>query len=264
MTPRLLFIVPALNEEANVGNVVHELLAAFPDADVVVVDDGSSDRTATAAASAGALVLRLPTNLGIGAAVQTGLLFADRHDYDIAVQFDADGQHRADQVPALIAPLIEDRCDAVIGSRFLLREGRYNASVPRRIGNAILNTTNALLLRKRFTDSTSGFRAYNHRATAFLAGSYAHDYPEPEAIVALERHRFRVEEVGILMRSREAGRSSITLIRSVYYMFKVLLAMLVHASRPKRKGQHESTDPNHLHHRQRGGGGIRFRADTTP
>ena len=264
MTPRLLFIVPALNEEANVGNVVHELLAAFPDANVVVVDDGSADRTATAAAAAGALVLRLPTNLGIGAAVQTGLLFADRHDYDIAVQFDADGQHRADQVPALIAPLIEDRCDAVIGSRFLLREGRYNASVPRRIGNAILNTTNALLLRKRFTDSTSGFRAYNRRATAFLAGSYAHDYPEPEAIVALERHRFRVEEVGILMRSREAGRSSITLIRSVYYMFKVLLAMLVHASRPKRKGQHESTHPNHLHHRQRGGGGIRFRADTTP
>src|SRR5437867_2513601 len=148
MTPRLLFIVPAFNEEANVGSVVRELLGAFPGADVVVVDDGSTDRTAGLATSAGAVVLRLPTNLGIGAAVQTGLLFADRHDYEIAVQFDADGQHRADQVAVLIQPLIDGQCDAVVGSRFLLRDGRYAASLPRRIGNMVLNTTNALLLRK--------------------------------------------------------------------------------------------------------------------
>ena len=167
MTPRLLFIVPAFNEEANVGSVVRELLGAFPGADVVVVDDGSTDRTAGLATSAGAVVLRLPTNLGIGAAVQTGLLFADRHDYEIAVQFDADGQHRADQVAVLIQPLIDGQCDAVVGSRFLLRDGRYAASLPRRPSAGSARAIHTPLYPPR-APSSSAVRAAMARSSTWI------------------------------------------------------------------------------------------------
>jgi glycosyltransferase involved in cell wall biosynthesis len=243
---RVLFIIPAFNEAASVAAVVSDLRAHYPSADTVVIDDGSTDGTAAAATMAGGGVLRLPVNLGIGAAVQTGLLFAARHGYDVAVQVDGDGQHLASEVEVLLNALRSGACDAVIGSRYLDR--KYSGSWPRRIGNSVLSRANSLILGKRITDATSGFRAYNRRAIAFLATTYADDYPEPEAILALARNGLQIEEVSVAMRPRESGRSSITTPRAIYYMLKVLLAMSVSAARERkipmpREGEDESTNP---------------------
>jgi glycosyltransferase involved in cell wall biosynthesis len=181
----------------------------------------------------GVHVLSLPCNLGIGGAVQTGLLFAREHRYEVAVQFDGDGQHRADQVSALLAPLQAGEADVVIGSRFL-QKSEYRAPLARRIGIAVFAWVNSLVLRRRITDSTSGFRAYDAAAIGFLAREYPHDYPEPESVVTLARHGFVVREVPVQMRERQGGRSSITLLRSIYYMLKVLIAIVVGATREKR------------------------------
>jgi glycosyltransferase involved in cell wall biosynthesis len=231
---RLLFIVPAYNEASNVGPVVRELKAHHPDGTVVVVNDGSTDATAAAASEAGAIVIDLPFNLGIGGAVQTGMLYAERNGFDFAVQFDGDGQHVATEVTTLLAPLRDGSADAVIGSRFL--GGRsFRPPLARRLGIALFNGINRIVTGRRFTDNTSGFRAYNRSAIAFLAHDYPHDYPEPESVVTLCRAGFRVIEVPAAMRERQAGSSSITYIRSIYYMFKVLLAIIVGFTRSGRR-----------------------------
>jgi hypothetical protein len=160
--------------------------------------------------------------------VQTGLLFADRGRFDVAGQFDGDGQHRADQVPLLIDALRDS--DVALGSRFT-GAGDYRGSSLRRLGTWLFNIANSILLGQRFTDSTSGFRAYNRAAIQFLAVNYAHDYPEAEAILPLARAGFRLTEVAVEMRPRHHGTSSITLWRSLYYMIKVPLAILVGATR---------------------------------
>jgi glycosyltransferase involved in cell wall biosynthesis len=226
---RMLFIVPAYNEQDNLSGVVGDLRQHFPGADIAVVNDGSSDDTAGVARSLGVHLLDLPCNIGIGGSVQTGLLFAARHGYDIAVQFDGDGQHRADQVAMLLASLAAGY-DVAIGSRFL-SPSTYRPSIGRRAGIATLRWVNSLVLRRTITDSTSGFRAYGPAAIAFLAEEYPHDYPEPESVVTLCRNGFRVIEVPIAMRHRQGGRSSITAIRSIYYMLKVVLAIAVGATR---------------------------------
>jgi glycosyltransferase involved in cell wall biosynthesis len=229
----LLFILPAFNESASVAGVVEDLRSRYPTSDVLVIDDGSTDETSSSALAAGARVLRLPMNLGIGAAVQTGLLFAARYRYGVAVQVDADGQHPASEVQALLDALDTGSCDAVVGSRFLKRT--YSGSLARRIGNSILSRGNSWIVGQRVSDATSGFRAYNRRAISFLATTYADDYPEAEAIVALARNGLRVAEVAVSMRARESGRSSITAWRAVFYMMKVLLAIVVNASRHHRQ-----------------------------
>ena len=226
---RLLFIVPAYNEQESLPVVVADLRAHFPEAEIAVVNDGSTDRTAEVARSHGVHLLDLPYNVGIGGSVQTGLLFAARGRYDIAVQFDGDGQHRADQVGILLDALAAGN-DAAIGSRFL-QATAYRPPLGRRVGIAVLRLANRLVLRRAVTDSTSGFRAYGQEAIAFLAEEYPHDYPEPESVVTLCRSGFRVAEVPVAMRQRMAGTSSITTVRSVYYMCKVLLAIAVGASR---------------------------------
>ncbi len=226
---RLLFVIPAYNESMTLRSVVADVQKEFPHASIVVVDDGSTDDTAAVAHAAGAEVIQMPYNTGIGTAVQTGLIFALRFGYDFAVQFDGDGQHCADQVHALLAAT--DECDVAIGSRFM-PGGRYaGGSMLRRVGTAVLNLTNLMLLRQRFTDSTSGFRVFNRAAIRFLARHYADDYPEPESILALVRSGFKVHEVPVVMRRRAGGNSSITNWRSLYYMLKVSLALIVDATR---------------------------------
>jgi glycosyltransferase involved in cell wall biosynthesis len=227
---RAVFIVPAYNEASSLPFVVQDLRRHYPDADVVVVNDGSIDRTVEVAMQLGVLVLDLPFNLGIGGAVQTGLLFAKRNNYDVAVQFDGDGQHRADQVSALLSLLASDEADVVIGSRFVRRTG-YQPPPLRRMGIVLFRLVVSGIVGQNITDCTSGFRAYSRPAISFLAREYPHDYPEPESVVTLCRHGFRVQEVSVLMRERHAGRSSITLPRSVYYIVKVLLAIGISASR---------------------------------
>lgn len=223
---RRIAIVPAYNEAECVAAVVAEVRAADPEFDVVVVDDGSTDATADAAARAGAHVVRLPYNLGIGGAVQTGYQYARDHGFDIAVQVDGDGQHDPSQIPLLLEPLVEGRADLVVGTRFA-GERLYRAPPGRRLGMRIFAAVVSAVVRRRVTDTTSGFRAANRRAIRLFAADYPHDYPEVEATVLVFKHRLEMTEVPVAMRERASGRSSITALRSVYYMVKVLLALFV-------------------------------------
>jgi len=220
-------IVPARNEEGAIGGVVREIRAFDPALEVVVVDDGSADRTAAVAAAAGAHVVRLPFNLGIGGAVQTGFRYALAHGFDIAVRLDGDGQHDAAQLPAVIEPILAGEADIVVGSRFAARDGHYRGPLARRLGIRLFAAIVSLLVGQRVTDTTSGFQALNRRGIALFAADYPHDYPEVEATVMVHRHRLRLLEVPVQMRERAAGSSSITALRSVYYIAKVLLALFV-------------------------------------
>ncbi|MGZ4256150.1 MAG: glycosyltransferase family 2 protein [Gaiellaceae bacterium] len=221
-----LAIVPALNEESSVAAVVGEIRAADPEFDIVVVDDGSTDRTAGIAEAEGVAVIRLPFNLGIGGAVQTGYQYARDNGFDVAVQVDGDGQHDPREISGLLAPLLEDRADMVVGTRFAAGGG-YRGTRLRRVGIRIFAGVVSILVRARVTDTTSGFRAVNRRTICLFAIDYPHDYPEVEATVLAVRHGLRVVEVPVQMRVRESGSSSITALRSVYYMVKVLLALFI-------------------------------------
>ena len=222
----VLLIIPAYNEAENIERVVEKLIRNFPQYDYVVVNDGSSDGTGELCMEKGYQVLNLPINLGIGGAVQTGYRYALKYGYDIAIQLDGDGQHDAAYVEKLIEPLLAGEADVVIGSRFLRREG-FQSSRSRRIGINILSDLIWICTGKRIRDVTSGFRAVNRRFISIYAEDYPSDYPEPEAIITAVMHRGRVAEVPVVMKEREGGTSSITFRKSVYYMIKVTLAILV-------------------------------------
>jgi glycosyltransferase involved in cell wall biosynthesis len=219
-------IVPAWNEEESVGRVIDEIHAFDPGFDIVVVDDGSTDRTAGIAADRGAHVLRLPFNLGIGGAMQTGYRFAFERGYDIAVQVDGDGQHDPAQLPAILEPVLSGQADLCVGSRFTHGSG-YQSSFTRRLGIRVFAMVVSAVVRQKVTDTTSGFRAVNRRGIALFAADYPHDYPEVETTVMCVKHKLRLQEVPVEMRERVGGASSITALRSVYYMTKVLLAIFV-------------------------------------
>jgi glycosyltransferase involved in cell wall biosynthesis len=225
---RRVAIVPALNEERTVGRFIDEVRAFDPGLDVIVVDDGSVDGTAQAARARGARVLCLPFNLGIGGAVQTGFRFAFENDYDIVVRVDGDGQHDPAQLSRVLEPVLRGEADIAVGSRFAAEDAAgYRSSRSRRIGIRLLAWIVSRIVGQRVTDTTSGFQALNRRGIELFAHDYPHDYPEVEAMVLVFRHRLRLVEVPVEMRERAGGRSSITALRSVYYMVKVLLAIFV-------------------------------------
>ena len=224
---RRIAIVPARNEEGAVAGVVTEIRSFDPTLDVVVIDDGSTDGTASAAAGAGAFVVTLPFNLGIGAAVQTGFKFALEQGYGVAVRLDGDGQHDPAELPKLLAVLDRGEADIVVGSRFAAGGDDHHGPRARRIGIVFFARLVSALTRQRVTDTTSGFQALNERGIAIFAADYPHDYPEVEATVMVHKHRLRLVEVPVRMREREHGESSITVLRSIYYMFKVTLALVV-------------------------------------
>jgi glycosyltransferase involved in cell wall biosynthesis len=224
---RTLVIVPAYNEEATVGGVVHALRGLPAPLDVIVIDDGSTDATGRRAAEAGAVVLRLPFNLGIGGAVQTGFQYALEHGYDHMVQVDADGQHDPREIDRLFAAAEDPSVDVVCGSRFLSADHRYPAPISRRTGIHIFAFLLSRIVGQRVSDPTSGFRLYNRRAITLFARDYPHDYPEVEAVLMLHFHRLRMREVPVRMYERGGGLSSIRSGKSVYYMIKVLLAIFV-------------------------------------
>lgn len=223
---RVLIVVPAFNEEDAIGSVVAEIRDALPTAVAVVIDDGSRDRTAAVARAAGARVVRMPFNVGIGTAVQTGFKIAADEGYDVAVQVDGDGQHPAHEVRALLETLLETDANYVIGSRFT-PTGTYRPPLARRGGIALFARLVSFLTRQTVTDTTSGLRAADRRTLRLFADHYPHDYPEVEALILANRGGLRIAEVPVAMRYRDSGRSSITPIRSLYYMVKVTLAVLV-------------------------------------
>ena len=220
-------IVPAFNEQDAVGRVIEEIRAYDAGFEIVVVDDGSIDNTSEVARAHRAHVVRLPFNLGIGGAVQTGFRFAYENGFELAVRLDGDGQHDASQLDVVLAPVLEGRVDIAVGSRYLERGNGYQSSATRRLGIRILARTVSLLTRQRITDPTSGFQALDRKAITLFAADYPHDYPEVEALVLLLRHRLRLCEVPVSMRPRASGQSSIRTFSSVYYMVKVLLALFV-------------------------------------
>ncbi len=230
---RHLAVVPALNEEATVGGVIARVRAEQPSFAVLVIDDGSLDRTAAHAEAAGARVLRHPYNLGIGGAVQSGFLYARQEGFDYLVQVDADGQHDPAEIEKLLAVMAANPLvDVVCGSRFLLPGSRYRAPISRRTGIHLFSLLLSLVVDGRVTDPTSGFRLYNRRAIGLFARDYPHDFPEVEAVLMLHHHRLRIVETPVRMFARGGGRSSLKGSgKSAYYMVKVLLALLVALAR---------------------------------
>jgi glycosyltransferase involved in cell wall biosynthesis len=229
--PKTLVIIPALNEQESIAGVIDLVRQQTPWADIVVINDGSSDDTGQIAEQTGAIVLHLPYNVGIGAGVQTGFMFADLQGYDIVIRNDGDGQHTPTDIPEMLRLLRETDTDIVIGSRYLQDRG-YLGTPMRRLGSMILARLISAIIRQRVTDPTSGFTACNRRAIKLCAQIYPHDYPEPESIVLLHRAGLKLREIPVEMKERTGGQSSITPVRSAYYMAKVTLAILVGLLRP--------------------------------
>lgn len=237
---KTLVIVPAYNEEKSIRFVIDDLYVHAGPCDVLVVNDGSRDGTPDLVRADGrARLVNLPVNLGIGGAVQTGLLYAVRKGYDAAIQFDGDGQHKASEIPKLLGPLEKGTADMVIGSRFFEVGDTYKSTALRRIGIKYFELLNWLVIGKRIKDNTSGFRGYGRKALSFIADIYPHDYPEPEAVILLGKNGFRIAEVFTEMRERQGGVSSISGCKSVYYMIKVTLAVLINCLRATRSSGHE-------------------------
>jgi glycosyltransferase involved in cell wall biosynthesis len=230
---KLLAVIPAYNEEDNIRGVIGEIRADLPDADILVINDCSVDATARRARQQGGVrVVDLPFNLGIGGAVQTGFKYACEHGYDYMVQIDGDGQHIPGEVGKLAAAMAATGCDMVIGSRFLGVRS-FRTTWQRRIGIKVFCHLFRLLLGLRITDGTSGFRLYNRKSIEVLARYYPSDYPEPDAIVLLHKHGLAIAEAGVAMRARECGHSSITFLKSPYYMAKVTLSIIFACSRTR-------------------------------
>ncbi|MBA4395133.1 MAG: glycosyl transferase family 2 [Desulfobacca sp.] len=222
---KTLIIVPAYQEEANILQVLKDIRGHIPQADILVVNDGSTDQTGLLARRAMVKVIDLPFNMGIGAAVQTGFKYAREHDYSEAMQIDGDYQHPAEEGPRLLQVLSDKKADLVIGSRFIAPTG-YRGSWFRRTGNRLFQWVNALVVGQEIIDNTSGFRAYSRRAIELLSQTYLGDYPEPESIGYLKSQGCSIIEIPVQMRNRMGGTSSITPLRSVYYMVRVLASIL--------------------------------------
>jgi glycosyltransferase involved in cell wall biosynthesis len=240
---RNLAIVPAFNEADSVAPTVDSIHQCASSFDVLVIDDGSTDATAERATQAGAAVLRMPFNLGIGGAMQAGYMYALERGYRIAVQVDGDGQHDPRHIDDLLEQLrIDPDLNMVTGSRFLDASGDgFRSSAPRRAGIRIFSSIVSLITGQRVTDPTSGFRMTNRRGIELFARDYPHDYPEVEAILLMHAHRLRSCEIAVRMRPRMTGESAISSTQSVYYMVKVLLAVFVGLFR--RRPNVEPKDP---------------------
>ena len=220
-----LVIIPAFNEGKSIQDVIENIRSQAPMVDMVVINDASTDNTAQAALKAGVPVVTLPINLGIGGAVQTGFRYAVEHGYSYTIQIDGDGQHDPKHIPELLESLKNDDFDCMIGSRYV-QKTEYKTPWSRRVGMIIFSSLLTRLMGKRITDTTSGYRALNHRATMFFAAEYPVDFPDSEALLLLHRNKMRIGEIPVTMSHRAHGRSSTGLWKSIYYPFKSLIAIL--------------------------------------
>ncbi len=227
MSPaRVLVIVPAMNEEQSLPTTLAELRRVAPDFDVLVVDDGSRDGTANVARALGVPVLRHAVNLGVGAALQTGFRYGAARGYEVAVQFDADGQHPAPALAAVVEPVLAGRADVGIGSRYVAHTA-YHAPLLRRAGMVLFAWVVRIAVGGRLTDTTSGFRAYGRAVMEVCQHDFPADFPDAPLLIALARRGFRLVEIPVEMRERVAGRSFYTLGKQLYYPYKNLLASLM-------------------------------------
>jgi glycosyltransferase involved in cell wall biosynthesis len=236
---RTLVFIPAWNEEASISEVIADVRAHIPGADVLVVDDGSTDGTTATARDCGVLVATLPFNQGLGAALQTGYLHALREGYDCCAHLDADGQHPAAEVARLLAEVTADRADLVIGSRYrdpdvAAHSDDYKPTFSRRIGIGVFRFFLTLATRQRFTDTTSGMRAANRRVMSLFSEHYSPDFAEIESLQLAVRQGLRVEEVSVRMLERTGGSSFLTPLRSAFFIFKGVVVLLVGQFRPRR------------------------------
>jgi glycosyltransferase involved in cell wall biosynthesis len=226
---KIAIIVPAYNEEKAITAVVRDMNAVAKeynlDLDVVVINDCSTDTTSEVISTLDCIALNLPVNLGIGGAVQTGFKYAFENDYDFAIQADGDGQHPAAEIPKLVKAALDQNADVVIGSRFLEKEG-FQSSALRRFGINYFKKLNMILVGVSVNDSTSGFRLINKKVLEVVSEYYPDEYPEPEAIILYSLNGFKIVEVPVTMKERQGGVSSIGGSSSVYYMFKVSLAII--------------------------------------
>jgi glycosyltransferase involved in cell wall biosynthesis len=223
---RILVIIPAFNEAGTICDVIHDLTSNYA-YDYLIVNDGSTDETEKICIGNQFNFVSLPVNLGIGGCVQTGYLYAKKHDYDIAVQMDGDGQHDPKYIERLIEPIINHEANIVIGSRFITGQG-FQSSMARHIGIRFLSGLIHLCSGKSIKDVTSGFRAIDRKFIDLYARNYAQDYPEPEAIMAGFLHRATIQEVPVFMKERQAGTSSINCWKSFFYMVDVSLAIILY------------------------------------
>jgi glycosyltransferase involved in cell wall biosynthesis len=236
---RTLVFIPAWNEQASIAAVIADVRDSLPDADLLVVDDGSTDRTAAAARECGVLVATLPFNQGLGAALQTGYLYALREGYDCCAHLDADGQHPAGEVARLLDEVVNDRADLVIGSRYTdpdaaVASDEYRPTISRRIGTSVFRFFLTLATKQRFTDTTSGMRAANRRVMSLFSENYSPDFAEIESLQLAVREGLRVEEVPVRMLERADGSSFLTPVRSAFFIFKGVVVLLVGQFRPRQ------------------------------
>lgn len=228
MKQKVLMIIPAYNEEKNIVKTI-DMIKNYKkiDLDYIVINDGSTDNTRRVLKENKIDFIDLPFNLGIGAAVQTGYKYAFLKDYDIAIQFDGDGQHDINSVLKLIEPILNEEADMVVGSRYVDDSSEFKSTLSRRFGIKIISSLIKLLSRKRLKDVTSGYRAVNKKIISIFAGNYPFDFPEPITNYTLLKSGFKVKEVGVNMFERQEGRSSIKTFKSVYYMFNVCLSIIL-------------------------------------
>jgi glycosyltransferase involved in cell wall biosynthesis len=236
---RTLVFIPAWNEQASIAEVIADVREALPEADILVVNDGSTDATTTRARECGVPVAELPFNQGLGAALQTGYLYALREGYDFCAHLDADGQHPAAEVARLLEEVRSDRADLVIGSRYTDPDADpgsddYRPTFSRRIGTSVFRFFLTLATRQRFTDTTSGMRAANSRVMSLFSAHYSPDFAEIESLQLAVRQGLRVEEVPVRMLERTGGSSFLTPLRSAFFIFKGVVVLLVGQFRPRR------------------------------
>jgi glycosyltransferase involved in cell wall biosynthesis len=237
-----LVFIPAWNEEDSIRAVIDDVREHIPDADLLVIDDGSDDRTTAIAAAAGVKVATLPFNQGLGAALQTGYLFALRHGYDVCAHLDADGQHPASEVARLIQEVESGRADLAIGSRYrdasTFQKDDYQPTLSRKIGSGLFRFFLTVATRQRFTDTTSGMRAANRNVMALFGDHYSHDFAEIESLQRTVREGLRVEELPVRMLPRVGGTSFLTPVKSGFFIFKSLLVILVGMFRSRTTTHH--------------------------
>jgi len=229
---RTMILIPAFNEEESIGSLLAEIHETLFESDIVVINDGSTDETAKVAALAGARVLNLPCNLGVGGAVQSGFQYAFDNGYHRVIRIDGDGQHPPSEIPKLIAAMDTGTADLIIGSRFIEGRACHSTTWARSLGIRLLSMFLSVICRSRITDPTSGFWLVNRKLLCYFAHEYPTEYPEPEALALLRRHGFSYFEVPVHFRPRIAGKSSIRTWGAIYYMIKVGLALVVDRVKP--------------------------------